>query len=366
MSETHAHALPQREVVLETLATASRRQDLDPLALRLLELKALLGADLADVEGAILGLERPKPAEAWGSGHGTLAREAARHLLEQPGKRIRPMCVLLAARAGGLGLTPVVRDLAVACELVHAATLLHDDVIDDGTERRGAPTARVIYGNSASILAGDHLLIEALRLVERSGHPALLSGLLAVISEMVAGEALQLERRGRFDLDPELYLRVIRGKTAALFRWGLHAGATVAGLPEPLCAALGRAGAALGMAFQVVDDVIDLESDPRQSGKNALADLREGKLTWPFLVGAQADHELAARLKGWITTQTEPTPDEAVEVVFRLKKLGALDATRAFAAELGAEARGELRRLPESGARQAIEVVVEAALLRSR
>src|SRR5690606_29233929 len=156
-----------------------------------------------------------------------LAKQAAVHLIGRPGKRIRPVCVLLGARLAGLPAAVDLGAAAVACELVHAATLLHDDVIDEGTERRGAPAARTVYGNSASILAGDYLLVEALERVSRAGAdstpPArrmeLMQSLLHTIAQMVAAEALQLEQRGRFRPALDSYLRVIEGKTASLFRW---------------------------------------------------------------------------------------------------------------------------------------------------
>ncbi|HET6343308.1 MAG TPA: polyprenyl synthetase family protein, partial [Myxococcota bacterium] len=274
------------EAVLTPLATVSSREGIEPLAARLLDLRAWLGDDLASLEDALQRLEETSPG---GGLPGQRVRRAAQHLLGLPGKRIRPLCVLLAARLGGRVMDAGLRDLAVACELVHAATLLHDDVIDDSRERRGAPAARVLFGNSASILAGDHLLVEALRLVQGTGHGALLSDLLDVIARMVAAEALQLERRGSFQPDRGIYLEVIRGKTAALFGWGLRAGGTVAGLSADALAALEQVGLSLGMAFQLVDDVLDLEGDPQVTGKEALVDVREGKLTWPVILASERD-----------------------------------------------------------------------------
>src|SRR5205809_618360 len=211
---------------LGALRSASAQAGLEHLAGRLDELREWLGADLAAIEvglGELCGRDRD------------LAERAAAHLLGRRGKRIRPVCVLLGGllagadvpSLGGSGAAPDVRarDLAVACELVHAATLLHDDVIDEGDERRGAPAARVVFGNSASVLAGDYLLIEALERVQAAGSAESLAELLATIAQMVAAEALQLERRGTLDPSRELYLRIVDGKTASLFRWALCAGA---------------------------------------------------------------------------------------------------------------------------------------------
>lgn len=352
---------------LEALAAVSRRHDLDPLAARLLALRDWLGDDLVELEAFLAQLDRPAPPREGQPISGQLARHAGRHLLDQPGKRIRPLCVMLAARSGGVGLSPVVRDLAVACELVHAATLLHDDVIDEGTERRGAAAARVIFGNSASILGGDHLLVEALRMVEATGVQGALPELLGVISQMVSAEAMQLERRGRFVVDRQVYLAIIEGKTAALFRWGLWAGGRAAGLPQEACQALARAGVQLGMAFQLIDDVLDLSGDPTVTGKNAFSDLREGKMTWPFLLACEQDPALAEELRSLVVAEGRGFDDEhAAALVRRLQASGVLEQTRRFAVECGEKAREDLARLPANGARDALEMVVEAAILRSR
>lgn len=358
--------ISQQAQVLETLATASGRNGVDPLAARLLELRDWLGDDLVALEGTIQDFDRIGPEDPTEPGYGIVARRAARHLLEQTGKRIRPLCVMIAARAGGVGLTPEVRDLAVVSELVHAATLLHDDVIDEGTERRKAPAARILYGNSASVLGGDHLLVEAMRMVEATQQPGLLVKLMDTISAMVFAEAIQLERRGRFMPDREVYLRIIEGKTAALFRWAFEAGATVAGLSKEQAESLGRAGIALGKAFQLVDDVLDLDGDPAVTGKNAFADLREGKLTWPFILGAERDEKLAATLKEVVCTEGEGfDPAQGAEFVERLRAAGCIEDTRAFAVQCSDEAREALQCLPPGKARQALEMVVEAVILRS-
>ena len=203
----------------------------------------------------------------------------------------------LGAKLAGIDHDQRVCDLAVACELVHAATLLHDDVIDEGTERRGAEAARVVYGNSASILAGDYLLIEALSRVQHAGVPELLTTIMATIGQMVEAEALQLERRGRFEPDRASYMRVIEGKTASLFQWALSAGAILGGMGERDVEALSKAGLALGLVFQLVDDVLDLEGDPALTGKDMFADLLQGKLSWPLILATEADPGLSAEVR---------------------------------------------------------------------
>lgn len=353
--------------VFAPLTRVVEQHGIDSLAARLLELRSWLADDLLSLEqaidrfdNAVIAAEPKLPRVP-----GILGRQAARHLLEQPGKRIRSLCVMLAARMGGLRLEPVVRDLAVACEFVHAATLLHDDVIDEGTERRGDQAARIIYGNSASILGGDHLLIEALRMVSRANVTSgLLDRLLDVVSEMITAEAKQLEQRMRFEPDRETYLSVIDGKTAALFRWGLTAGGSAAGLTAGEVEAMGRAGTALGFAFQLIDDVIDLEGE--DTGKNPLADLREGKLTWPVILAAERDRNLAKEIQAHVSSNEPLEEAGGREWVARIRSTGSLEATRAFAEIHGERARNELEVLPPSTARTAMYWVVDAAIHRNR
>lgn len=348
----------QDDGVLQPLATVSARQGLEPLALRLTELRLWLQDDLNALEQALAEV----PSDAL---PGPRVQGAVEHLMRRTGKRIRPLCVLLSARLGQRVLDPTLCDLAVACELVHAATLLHDDVIDDAKERRGAPAARILYGNSASILAGDHLLVHALQRVHGTGYPDLLASLLGVISKMVAAEALQLERRGRFEPSEEIYLEVIRGKTAALFGWGLRAGGTVADLDAQALATLEQVGTHLGMAFQLVDDVLDLEGDPTITGKDALVDIREGKLTWPVIVAAERDAGLCAELAAIAAEHgQELEPSRAKALVAGIRATGALQVTRAYARAKAAEACALLDGLPAGKSRSALRLVVESTVHR--
>ncbi|MGE0711170.1 MAG: polyprenyl synthetase family protein [Planctomycetota bacterium] len=350
---------------------------------------SILGEDLLELEEGI-----EATASRLGGPGAPPAGRAARHLLERPGKRVRPLCALLAARAGDRPLDPAVQAVAVAAELVHAATLLHDDVIDEGRERRGAAAARVVFSNSASVLAGDFLFADALSRVAEADDGALLRGLLGVISEMVEAEALQLARREQLDPDPVAYLAILRGKTGALFRWVLSAGGRLGGLTSEAQAALARAGDALGLAFQLTDDVLDLEGDPATTGKDALADLRQGKLTWPFLVALERDPGLRAELEALIQAPDagdpdagdpdagdpdpgdpdprEPDPGEELlaarvtAVVERVLAAGGVEATRRRAAEEGARALAELARLPACGPRWLLEAVVRAVVERAQ
>jgi octaprenyl-diphosphate synthase len=346
---------------LAPLRGVSERVGLVTLADQLAQLQAWLGEDLGTLEAAIAAIHDTAGASDAGR---SLAVRAADHLLSRAGKRIRPICVLLGARLGAGANPGHTRNAALASELVHAATLLHDDVIDEGVERRGAPTARMVFGNSASILAGDHLLVEALRLVRTTGHDELLDDLLGVISEMVAGEALQLERRGRFEPNRDVYLRVIEGKTAALFRWALSAGGALGGLGREQTQALGRAGRALGLAFQLIDDVLDLEGSEAVTGKSVLADLREGKLTWPLILAAERDPGILAEFRDLAAGGPDGEPARMQRILERVRRSRALSETRSFAQAQAGDATEALAQMRPSPARRAIELVVDSAIRR--
>jgi octaprenyl-diphosphate synthase len=305
-------------------------------ASRLAALKVQVGEVIARVESALPG------AAAGGPG---VAGQAAQHLLSAGGKRVRPLLVVLAARAcggsrvgAGHGERAEVQ-LAQAAELVHAATLLHDDVLDDGRMRRGLPAARMLWGNAASVLGGDFLLVRALELTAGSAVPGALDELLVAIAHMIDGEALQLAHRGRADLDADAYRQVVDGKTAALFAWCGRAGARLAGAGDATIEALGRYGLHLGRAFQIVDDVLDLESDPDELGKDVLSDLREGKLTLPVLLALEGEPLLRARLIACAEAE-QPADVEALAgaLAQAAHRCGAIDRARAHAAQETAQA----------------------------
>ncbi|MBP46379.1 MAG: trans-octaprenyltranstransferase [Myxococcales bacterium] len=342
--------------VLTPLSEVSKQRGLIDIANRLDRIRSWLEADLDDLESAL---------ESTRQNTSDLGRLAAQHLLEQPGKRIRPLCVFVASRLGRAVAPQVVRDLAVAAELAHAATLLHDDVIDQGAERRGAPTARVVFGNSASVLGGDHLLIEALRRVNRSGEPRLMTRIIDVIGAMVSAEALQLEYRGRFVPEESVYQRVVLGKTSVLFSWALMAGGMAAGLKDLELNALERSGDRLGLAFQLVDDLLDLAGDPAVTGKDSLLDLREGKLTWPLLVACERDASLLPDLQR-VAADWSSAEISLPALRNRIVATGCIELTRQRALDAAAEAKSNLSVLQRSAARDALDTVIDAAVERAR
>ncbi len=348
---------PARAEVLPVLSAIADGQALASLAERLAELRELAGSDMAETEADLQLLARPANVVA----------KSAHHLLDLGGKRLRPLCVALAARVGA-GFSPAARHLAVAVELVHAATLLHDDVIDVGETRRGAPTARTLYGNAASIYAGDWLLIEALKRVRQAAVPGVLDKLLAVIEEMIHAEAVQLKNRGKVGNGRADYFHVVEGKTAALFRWAMYAGGRAAGLGEDECRALEGFGLHLGVAFQAIDDLLDFTGDPATTGKASLADLREGKLTYPLIIALEREPSIlpAVREIAAAPGDVAPPPALCARVVEAIQKSGGYDECRKLARGRTQEAIACLQPLPASRARSALQTVAEATLAREQ
>lgn len=335
--------------LLRRLESLCRGGELGNLASRLGELAALVAPDAARIEDAIPSLGVDSSA----------VERSAQHLLDLGGKRLRPMCVALASRLG-TGFDERALELAIAAELVHAATLLHDDVVDVGDTRRGAPAARVVFGNAISIFAGDWLLIDALRRVRGARVEGVLERMLDVIEEMILAESLQLERRGHLDTTEAEWFEIVDGKTAALFRWAMFAGGRAGGLDIEACAELERFGRHLGIAFQAIDDVLDLAGDPATTGKALFTDLREGKLTYPLIVGQRRDPALRPLLERIV--RDEQAPFDEVRAI--LDRTGSLESCRALALEHVALAKRALEPLPASEARDALATVADATVHR--
>jgi octaprenyl-diphosphate synthase len=337
------------------LGNVAVQRGLGDLASRLAELQAWIEGDLRDFEAELALVPRGA----------SVVSLCAHHLLELGGKHLRPMCVALAARCGS-GFAESGRRLAVAVELVHSATLLHDDVVDLGEVRRGAPAARRIYGNAASIFAGDWLLVEALRQVQRAEVPGLLDRMLAVIEEMILAESVQLESRGRINAEVADYFRVVEGKTAALFRWGLFAGGRAGGLGDRECDALERYGLHLGVAFQAVDDLLDVDGDAERTGKALFADLREGKMTYPLILALARDPELLPVIERCAAVEAdEPLPAAAIRrVLDAVKRTEALADCRALAHHRANQAIDSLEPLGDHPGVRALITVAESTVYR--
>lgn len=316
---------------------------------RLSEVRTLLEADLAWVEKAL--------AEATSRGEQP-GCDAARHLVSRGGKRVRPMSVILAAACFG-SVSPAVREMALVSELIHTATLLHDDVIDDGKERRGAATARMIWGNAVSVLAGDLLLVNALERTGRSA-PEILASLFTTLRELVDGEIVQLRGRAELDVSRGTYDRILQGKTASLFRWATGTGARLGGASTTDQGNLETFGELVGMAFQLVDDVLDYTSDG--ADKTPLADLRDGKMTLPLVLALESNPDLLHPVRR--IHRGDDTP--LGEVCARVIESGACEEVRRIAHGHTVKALEVLHRVPRSAPRTMLESIVADLDLRNR
>jgi octaprenyl-diphosphate synthase len=275
-----------------------------------------------------------------------LVGEVSRYIISAGGKRLRPALLLLVS--GALGYTGSQRhNLAAVVEFIHTATLLHDDVVDASTLRRGRATANESFGNPASVLVGDFLYSRAFQMMLDAGQMRIMEILADATNVIAEGEVLQLMNMHDAALDEAGYLRVIRSKTAKLFEASARLGAVLAGADARTEKACADYGQALGTAFQVIDDVLDYDGDAHEMGKNLGDDLREGKATLPLISamqrGTAAQREL---IRHAIETGGVDELDRIIGIV---RETGALEVTRdAAAAEArrAVEAASQLPRNP--------------------
>lgn len=310
-------------------------------------LLAPVAAEMAAVE-AIL---RREVIEADGALNAVL-RDAS--LLR--GKGLRPGVVLLIAKACG-GCTDEHALLAASVELIHNATLIHDDVIDDAAARRNHATIHATYGVESAVLLGDYVFTRAFVLANRLADRDAVRELAETSSVVCRGEMLQVLRRFDPALDEATYLRIVGDKTASLYATAGALGARLAGAPPETVDAARTFGRSMGIAFQIIDDCLDLVGDEATMGKTLATDVDKGKLTLPvirYLQTADADERsaLIAVLEGDL-----PRPDKRAAVLERLEPVGAVEAAYAIADAEIARARDALAVLPPSDARDALEAM---------
>ena len=301
-----------------------------------------MAADLAQVDAVI--------TERLQSGV-TLINQIARYIVSAGGKRVRPRLVLLFASALGFA-GPQRFTLAATVEFIHTATLLHDDVVDESSLRRGRDTANAVFGNAASVLVGDFLYSRAFQMMVGVKNLRVLEVLADATNIIAEGEVLQLMNMHDADLAVDEYLRVIRYKTAKLFEASARLGALLAEADpatEEACANYGRS---LGTAYQLVDDLLDYDGETHQLGKNVGDDLREGKPTLPLLVAmargnpAERDMVRHAIVHGEVA--------RLADIVTVVRQTGALEVARQVARDEAAQARECLTCLPPSAERDAL------------
>ncbi len=291
-----------------------------------------------------------------------LIQQIGEYVFQSGGKRLRLILTLLSGKI--CHLPPAKPQLLGAIiEMIHTATLLHDDVIDESKMRRGQPSANSVYGNAASVLSGDFLYSRTFEMMVQLDDLQVLHELAKTSNKIAEGEIMQLQNCHRPDLDEVEYLSVIGSKTAALFEAATKIPASMAKSPETIYRALQRFGNDMGIAFQVLDDLIDYTSDAAAMGKNPGDDLSEGKMTLPLIYARQA-----------ATTPDRTLIDEAIlnadasmlpEIIRIIHTTDSIQKVHACAAQFVANAKAALAILPQSTYREALESLADLAINRS-
>lgn len=320
------------------------------------EILEAVGRDLADIEAALE--ENLKPQV-------DLVRNTARHILFSGGKRLRPLLAVLSARLCGRN-TPYDISFSTIFEYLHAATLLHDDLVDGAALRRGKPVAHRVFGNETAVLTGDFLLARSLSIAASTGNPGIIAVIAEITELMSQGEIEQLHNRCRLDLSEAEYKEVIRRKTAALIQGACHAGALLAEAGKDQVAALKSYGFHLGMAFQMADDLLDYTADTQTLGKAVGADLKEGKLTLPVIYAIaaadQVDRDRMAQMLGNEDIRIE----DFLVFVELLTAYGGIAHTRECAQRHVADAKSALNGFNPSTERRLLALLADYALVRKK
>ena len=290
-----------------------------------------------------------------------LINQLAGHIIEGGGKRLRPVTVLLAARACGYAGHDHIAAAAII-EFIHTSTLLHDDVVDESTLRRGRETANAIWGNQASVLVGDFLYSRSFQMMVGIGSMKVMEILADTTNTIAEGEVMQLLNCHDPDTTEERYMAVIYCKTAKLFEAAAQLGSVLAGRPREEELALGRYGKHLGTAFQLIDDVLDYRASSAELGKNIGDDLAEGKPTLPLIHAMR--HGTAEEARIIREAIEQGGLDQFDSVIRAIESTGALDYTAQLAAGEAERAIAELTLLPDSPARDALVGLARFAVSR--
>ncbi len=314
-----------------------------------LEIRDLVREDLAQVEREI-NLESVASADA--------VTAISQYLQSNGGKRLRPTLLLLTARMAGDPSPAAVR-LAAVVEMIHAATLVHDDVIDYAETRRGKPSANAVWGNHICVLAGDWLYMQAFQIALRERNFAILDILISLTQRMVEGELIQLERIGRIGVSETDYMELVDRKTASLFAACTRLGALVAGASDTQEADLADFGWNLGMAFQLTDDILDFTADESVLGKPVGNDLREGKVTLPLIYALADASASERRLVETVLAERGYGSVAFAEVFDLIERRGGLARARERARAFTDKARGLIAGFPESPFQRALHTVAD-------
>jgi octaprenyl-diphosphate synthase len=292
-----------------------------------------------------------------------LISEVNAHLFQMQGKMFRPTLLLLAEEAVG-GEDPRATLLAAVTELIHLATLVHDDSVDHSVLRRGMPTINSLFSHQVSVIMGDYLYSRAVIELVRLDDLEALRVLSRVTNEMTVGEMRQLLAHDPLEFSEEQYDLLIRAKTASLVSGACEIGALRSGAAER--GVLRRFGEALGMAFQIVDDLLDYTEDASVTGKPFGSDLREHKVTLPLIAALPKLHDSERRAVARLLQSAEPNDDQITEVISAVGRAGGLEYARERASRLAQVAEAELDVLPASPARDALRASITYVIDRRR
>ncbi|HCQ63854.1 MAG TPA: polyprenyl synthetase family protein [Rhodobacteraceae bacterium] len=296
------------------------------------------------------------------SEHAPRIPEVTAHLVEAGGKRLRPMLTIAAARLMGYP-GPYHVHLAATVEFIHTATLLHDDVVDGSEKRRGRPTANLLWDNKSSVLVGDYLFARSFQLMTETGNLEVLKILSRAAATIAEGEVLQLTAATDISTDEGVYLQIVRGKTAALFSAACEVGGVIAGADARAVEALAGFGDAMGIAFQIADDLLDFWGD-EGIGKNNGDDFRDRKLTLPMIKAIAAADEGERAFWERTIGQGRQSEGDLEEALRLMEAHGTLEATRQDAVSWSDKAKAALEGLPEDPIRDMLTDVADYVVAR--
>ena len=287
-----------------------------------------------------------------------LVENIGHYIVDAGGKRMRPILVLLAARSCNIQNEQHI-PLAAVIEFIHTATLLHDDVVDMSSLRRGRPTVNAEWNNPSSVLVGDFIYSRAFQILVQIGDMRIMELIANTTNKIAEGEVLQLINKNNPNSNEEGYMRVIRNKTAILFQAAAQSGAILAQADRKIEEALSQFGMHLGTAFQLIDDVLDYDGNSKSLGKNIGDDLTEGKPTLPLLYAMKESNKTGADLIRACLQDESVAQTSLAEVIEIVRASGALDYTREKAQLQSKSAQSCLNQLPKSEYRQALQVMLD-------
>ena len=293
----------------------------------------------------------------------SLVESIGHYIVDAGGKRLRPMLTLLASKACGIDSQQHI-PMAAVIEFIHTATLLHDDVVDMSTLRRGRPTANAKWNNPSSVLVGDFIYSRAFQVLVKIGDMRIMKIIADTTNKIAEGEVLQLIAKNNPSASEVNYMQVIENKTAILFQAAAHCGALLANADEASEKGLRNFGKSIGMAFQLIDDVLDYAGDATDLGKNIGDDLAEGKPTLPLIYAIEKGDKQQQKLIQQALRTEQINPEMLKDVIGIVRQSGGLEYTKSLAKAQSKAALNYLQVLPDSEYRQAMKAMVNFSLSR--